>query len=197
LAFDPANNTHYYGATSDGSTEGQFGTITFGEGAGEMHLFPGLFPANNLAFDAFSNTIIMSSGPTIAQFDPTADAIVSSITIPGESFEQASVDGNGHLFVVSNTGDLLGVDFDKATHKLINGRGATHAVAFLATDLVGVVAQIQPALRFAGTPGKANCYGRSVSALVRQYHGLHAAAAALEFSSVRGLEKAILEFCEG
>jgi YVTN family beta-propeller protein len=59
---------------------------------------------------------------------------------------------------------------------------------------------IQPAKlapRFAGTPGKANCYGKSVSALVRQYHGLHAAAAALGFSSIRALEKAILEFCEG
>jgi YVTN family beta-propeller protein len=56
---------------------------------------------------------------------------------------------------------------------------------------------IQPAPRFAGTPGKANCYGKSVSALVRQYHGLHAAAAALGFSSIRALEEAILEFCGG
>jgi YVTN family beta-propeller protein len=55
---------------------------------------------------------------------------------------------------------------------------------------------IQPAPRFAGTPGKANCYGKSVSALVRQYHGLNAAAAALGFSSVRALQNAILEFCE-
>jgi len=50
---------------------------------------------------------------------------------------------------------------------------------------------------FAGTPGKANCYGKSVSALVRQYHGLNAAAAALGFSSVRALQNAILAFCEG
>ena len=56
---------------------------------------------------------------------------------------------------------------------------------------------IKPALRFAGTPGKANCYGQSVAALAQQYHGLNAAAAALGFSSIRALEKAILEFCEG
>jgi YVTN family beta-propeller protein len=54
---------------------------------------------------------------------------------------------------------------------------------------------IQPALRFAGTPGKANCYGQSVSALARQYHGLNDAAAALGFSSVRALQNAILAFC--
>jgi hypothetical protein len=56
---------------------------------------------------------------------------------------------------------------------------------------------IQPAPKFAGTPGRANCYGQSVSALVRQDHGLKAAAAALGFSSVRELQNAILEFCEG
>jgi YVTN family beta-propeller protein len=56
---------------------------------------------------------------------------------------------------------------------------------------------IQPAPRFAGTPGKANCYGKSVSALVRKYKGLNAAAAALGFPSVRALQNAILEFCEG
>jgi YVTN family beta-propeller protein len=56
---------------------------------------------------------------------------------------------------------------------------------------------IGPAPKFAGTPGKANCYGQSVSALVRQDHKLKDAATALGFSSVRELQNAILEFCEG
>ena len=50
---------------------------------------------------------------------------------------------------------------------------------------------------FAGTPGKANCFGRSVSALVRQFRGLNAAAAALGFPSVGALQNAILAFCGG
>ena len=54
---------------------------------------------------------------------------------------------------------------------------------------------IQPPPRFAGTPGKANCYGQSVAALARQYGGLNRAAAALGFSGVKGLQKAILVFC--
>jgi hypothetical protein len=45
-------------------------------------------------------------------------------------------------------------------------------------------------------PGKANCHGKSVSALAQQFGGLNAAAAALGYSSVRELQKAILEFCE-
>jgi YVTN family beta-propeller protein len=47
---------------------------------------------------------------------------------------------------------------------------------------------IQPAPRFAGIPGKANCYGQSVSALAR-------AAAALGYPSVQALQNAIAEYC--
>jgi lipocalin len=53
---------------------------------------------------------------------------------------------------------------------------------------------VQPP-KFAGTPGKANCYGQSVSALARQYVGLNAAATALGFSDVKALQKAIRDFC--
>jgi uncharacterized repeat protein (TIGR03803 family) len=50
---------------------------------------------------------------------------------------------------------------------------------------------------FAGTPGKPNCYGKSVSALARQYGGLNDVAAALGYSDVNALQHAILAFCEG
>ena len=56
---------------------------------------------------------------------------------------------------------------------------------------------IQSALRFAGTPGQANCFGQSVAALVTQFGGLNAAAAALGFTSVGALQNALLTFCEG
>jgi hypothetical protein len=49
---------------------------------------------------------------------------------------------------------------------------------------------------FAGTPGKPNCHGQSISALARQYGGLNAAATALDFSTVQALQNAIMEFCE-
>jgi hypothetical protein len=50
---------------------------------------------------------------------------------------------------------------------------------------------------FAGTPGKANCYGQSVAALAQQYGGLNAAAAALGYSSVSALQNAIMAYCGG
>jgi YVTN family beta-propeller protein len=55
---------------------------------------------------------------------------------------------------------------------------------------------IQPGPRFAGIPGKSDCFGKSVSALRRQFNGLNAAAEALGSGSIGGLEEAVLEFCE-
>jgi hypothetical protein len=49
---------------------------------------------------------------------------------------------------------------------------------------------------FAGTPGRPDCLGESVTALTRQYGGLNNAAAALGFDSVNALQGAIHGFCE-
>ena len=48
----------------------------------------------------------------------------------------------------------------------------------------------------AGTPGQANCHGKTVSALATQFRGLDAASSALGFSSVAALQDAIRVFCE-
>ena len=48
----------------------------------------------------------------------------------------------------------------------------------------------------AGTPGRPNCHGKSFSALAHQFGGIDAAASALGFSSVGGLQNAFQEFCE-
>jgi hypothetical protein len=50
---------------------------------------------------------------------------------------------------------------------------------------------------FAGSPGKANCHGQSVSALARQYGGLNSAAAALGYADVSALQNAVMTFCGG
>jgi len=50
---------------------------------------------------------------------------------------------------------------------------------------------------FAGTPGQANCFGQSGSALAQQYSGLNNAADALGFTNSGALQNAILAFCGG
>jgi hypothetical protein len=48
----------------------------------------------------------------------------------------------------------------------------------------------------AGTPGRANCHGKSISALAHQFGGLDAAASALQFSSVETLQGGVEAFCQ-
>jgi hypothetical protein len=48
----------------------------------------------------------------------------------------------------------------------------------------------------AGTPGQANCHGKSVSAVAKQFGGIDAAAVDLGFSSVDALQDGLKTFCE-
>jgi len=48
----------------------------------------------------------------------------------------------------------------------------------------------------AGTPGEANCHGKSISAMTQQFGSTDAAALALGFSSVQALQDAFRLFCE-
>jgi Right handed beta helix region len=49
---------------------------------------------------------------------------------------------------------------------------------------------------FVGQPGKANCYGKTMSALSNHYRSIEAAASALGFPNVRVLQDAIRKFCK-
>jgi hypothetical protein len=79
----------------------------------------------------------------------------------------------------------------------LSADGVTAIVGGYGDNGFAGAAWVYSELRFAGTPGHANCYGRSVSALARQFRGLNAAAAALGFPSVPALQNAILAFCGG
>jgi hypothetical protein len=48
----------------------------------------------------------------------------------------------------------------------------------------------------AGTPGAANCHGKSISALAHQFGGIDEAASFLGFSSVAALQNGFTVFCE-
>lgn len=54
---------------------------------------------------------------------------------------------------------------------------------------------VTPRLPFAGTPGAANCHGKTVSALAHQHGGLANAASTLGYTSVAALQAAITSFC--
>lgn len=113
VIFDPVNSTWYYDTASDDTT-GDFGTVSFSGTTATLTTLLTNVNAHGLSFDPFTNDIFMNEGNTIDQFDPTSGTIVSHVTVSDGSaaFDQASEDGNGHLFVASNDGNLLFVDYD-------------------------------------------------------------------------------------
>ncbi len=77
----------------------------------------------------------------------------------------------------------------------LSGDGNTVIVGGLIDNNLAGAAWVYAKPAFAGTPGRENCFGQSVTALQGQFGGLNAAAAALGFPSVRALQNAILAFC--
>jgi hypothetical protein len=79
----------------------------------------------------------------------------------------------------------------------LSGDGITAMVGGYGDNGYAGAAWVYTQPTFAGTPGKANCFGQSVTALQGQFGGLNAAAASLGFPSVGALQNAILAFCGG
>ena len=78
----------------------------------------------------------------------------------------------------------------------------------IGTDIIGVIPPATTAPTFnmtfslvgetvpeAGTPGRANCYGKTISALARQFRGIDRAASVLGASSVNDLQDSVGRFC--
>lgn len=123
----------FYGSAGDGSTSGDLGLISFnGVSFTTTALLTGV-PAHGLTFDPFTGDLIVSSGDEIQQYswNGTTLTLVSSVTIPGEQFDQTAADGKGHLFAASNFGDLTFIDYD-ASGKIGVGSVQTQ---FLASNL--------------------------------------------------------------
>jgi hypothetical protein len=75
----------------------------------------------------------------------------------------------------------------------------------IGTDIVGGVTPPTFNMTFAltgdtvpeaGTPGQANCHGKTISALAQQFGGIDSAAATLGFSSVQALQDGFTLFCK-
>jgi hypothetical protein len=137
----------------------------------------------------------------------------SSVSLSGDG-NTATVGGGsdnsgaGAVWVYTRSGGiwsqqtkLVGIDAvtpaDQGSSVSLSSDGNTVIVGGLADNNQVGAAWVFAQPVFAGTPGKANCHGKSVSALAKQFGGLNAAAADLGFASVRALQDAILAYCGG
>jgi YVTN family beta-propeller protein len=152
-----------------------------------------------LAVSPDGKTLYVSSGVSgfsipevVSVIDTTTDTVTTTIPV-GTSPTGVGVTPDGSNVLVANSDDNTVSVIDTKTNTVI----ATIPVGNT-PEAFGIFIQPErkpPPPQFAGTPGKPNCHGKSVSALAQQYGGLNAAAIALGFSSVAALQNAIMAFC--
>ncbi len=107
ITFAP-NGKVYYTSSGD-SGGGNFGTIdltTFTT----TRLITSLTATHGMQFDPFSNSLILGGGDCISQVS-LAGIVASSLCLPGNTFDQLAVDGQGHIFAASNNGQFFFEDY--------------------------------------------------------------------------------------
>jgi len=123
---------------------------------------------------------------TYNQYNPATGAVISGTTLVvplAAACTGVDTDGSSLYFQT---------DFNGYTKTDMTGALLAHVSV---ADLGPGVEDISLQKGFAGTPGAANCHGKSVSSLAQQYGGMDNAATALGYASVSDLQDAIRAFC--
>jgi hypothetical protein len=112
LAFVPGFGWYYTSSGPGGN--GSFGTVTGVGGAGNYtttQLFGGVLAAHGMVYDPFTGDLILMGDGQIAQFDPVTGSFLSFRNMAGGTFDQGTVDGQGHLYAARNDGNLVFLDY--------------------------------------------------------------------------------------
>jgi len=140
------------------------------------------------------------TGPGIPAPSPGPFNSLSAIVFLGGTGAWSSPLASGMTIVPSSKDGYIGNGLVSIPVKYSEfGAGATNcaAVPTCARTLYATLGITYTFVTFDGTPGKADCHGKSVSALAKQFGigGLTAAAAGLGFPSVQALQDAIQAYC--
>lgn len=140
IAFDQQGQAFYTNGLDPGP--GDFGEIN-------LHTFTTTQELANLpygrgvGYDPYTGTLYLCGGSTVAQIDPAHPTqVLSTVTVPGMIFDQGTSDGRGHLFMASNTGQLVVIGFGRTGR--LTGPGSTLIVANLHTKLDDVAPLVGP-----------------------------------------------------
>jgi YVTN family beta-propeller protein len=139
--------------------------------------------------------IAISRSNTVWVVNAATNTVVSKIPVGTNPIGVAVTTDGTEVYVVNHS-DANSVSVINTATNMVT---ATVSVGILPVAFPGIFIQppriTSPPPRFAGKPGRANCRGKSVSALAKQYGGLDAAAAVLGYSSVQALQNAIATYC--
>lgn len=89
---------------------GNFGTIDLTTGK-TTRLLSDITAAHGMLYDPFTGDLILGGGDHIRQYDLTSKQFISDLVVPGDQFDQGTVDGNGHLFWADNHGRVFFMDY--------------------------------------------------------------------------------------
>ena len=125
------NSAFYTSSTYEGF--GNFGRIDLGT-LTTSRLLRGLRGAHGITFDPYTGNLFLVGGFAIVQIDPANPGTIrSQRLVPEMRFDQGSADGKGRLFVASNTGHLVVVDFSST--RLVGDANNVVVKAFLDENL--------------------------------------------------------------
>src|SRR5262249_44667143 len=176
------------------------------------------FITNSISAFAVQNTVIngINKAPgqtTHGQGPPTGEHVEIDITFnpplflpPGHYFfrPEAEVSGGNFLFLSAPRPITSGTPFPPGTTDLqawIRNANLVPDWLRIGADIIGsgtlnmtfsLTGNTIPA---AGTPGAANCHGRTVAALAHEFGGIDAAASSLSYSNASALQDGINVFC--
>ena len=131
LAFDASKRAYY---TSSGSAGyGSVGLIDL-KSFTTVRKLANVPAAHGMVFDPFSGDLLLFGADHVTQIDPSTMQIVSDLRITdGVALDQGTVDGHGYVFVASNSGQIVFIDYSGT--KKIGDPSNKRSVQFLESNV--------------------------------------------------------------
>jgi hypothetical protein len=131
IAFDGSGDAYYTSSGAGG--HGSVGLIDLKSFTTTRKL-EDLPAAHGMVFDRFTGDLLLFGSTHVAQVDPHSMKVVSDLEVKaGVTLDQGTVDGNGYVFVASNQGQIVFIDYSSS--KKIGASSNKVAVKFVAPNL--------------------------------------------------------------
>jgi hypothetical protein len=186
----------------------EIGTATRAGNSGTLTFSTNVLNSNFGVGNTVVNNLKVATAPPGGEGSTAGEEVEITITFTSPIILPA-----GHYFfrpeVLLTSGDFLYLSAPKVTpapkdlQAWIRNSNLAPDWLRIGTDIVGGAVAFNMAFSLAGesvpeagTPGQADCHGKSISAMTQQFGSTDAAAAALGFSSVQALQDAFRLFCE-
>jgi hypothetical protein len=146
LAWDGSGDAFYTDSGSGGN--GDFGRIDL-KTFTTRRAISGQDGLHGMAFDAYTGLLVTFGGDKVLQIDPKTEKVVSELEVPGSvALDQGTVNGSGYVYVASNNGQIVFVDYSKS--KRVGDKSNAVAVVDLESNLDDVAPPSGPGAKPCG-----------------------------------------------